>query len=432
MKQFFYLLTLLFVSTTAFSQDQWQWVKVASLPVATTSNSVCEAEVGNDTYVYSFGGISDSLAPTNIHKHIYKYKVSINHWSTITDIPDSLAKTGFRTSFVNNRIYLIGGKHINNDLSEDISNDVLVFNPFLDTFEVKGSALLTPTSDQVQCVWRDSIIFVISGLSPTGTTDAVQLYNPYFDSWLAATNIPDEVQYKSMGASGYILEDTIYYFGGTKNTSFQSSNTFRKGVINPDDPTDITWSIINPAPSKNNYKGACSGHNKTLFWIGGSIQGYNYIPPSDDTLSISSAKQIMSYKVSNNNYASHNVEESIMDLNSIAKLGGGNWMITGGIDTLGQISNQTFLLHNPTLSNIEDAFLPPYFQVTESDDYFTIISENIGFITVYDISGRVLFKSPKQLANLVLPKYSLQKGMLLFIYEDNINLPIVLKKVLTN
>lgn len=433
MKRLLFILTILFVSLTSLSQDSWEWIKVASLPIATTNNAVCEAKVASETFVYSFGGFSDSLSPSHIHNHIYKYKVINNTWSSVTDIPDTIGKIGFRANFVNNRIYLIGGKHINDDLSEDISSDVLIFNPFLDTFEVKGSSLLIPTSDQVQAVWRDSLIFVISGQSTGENTDAVQVYNPYFDSWLNATSVPDDIQYKSMGGSGYILGDTIFYFGGAKNALFQSSNTLRKGVINPEDPTEITWSIINPSPSPKNYKGACSGHNKTIFWIGGSFEGYNYAPPfNDSTSTIIPSQQILSYKSTNNNYAIHNAEKSIMDLNGIAKLGGGNWIIAGGLDSLGQFSNKTYLLHNPLLSNIEDEPLPPYFQVKESDDYFIIVTENVGFVSVYDISGRILFKTPKQLANLILPKYILQKGILLFVYEDSINLPVVLKKVLAD
>lgn len=423
---------LLSISFEISAQGNWKWTKVAPLPIASANNTICKAKVNNNSLVYSFGGISNPLIPSSIHQRVFKYEVSNDEWTEVLDVPDTLAKIGSAASFVKNRIYLIGGKHVLNDGTEVSSQKVHVFNPFLDTFEIDRSEMPTPVYDHVQNVWRDSLIFVISGHSNTTTVPDVQIYNPSFDSWTTGTPLPNNAQYKSFGASGYILGDTIYYFGGvTEDPTYQATNYFRKGVIDKDDPSQISWSMIFSSPGNPLYKGVCSGHDKTLFWIGGARKAYNYDALEFYTNNpVTPNHRILEYTTNDNVHLNQfNTSFHVMDLKGIAKLGGGNWMIAGGIDSLQQASDRAFILHNTSLSDIENATQPPFFKVQESNDNYIVITENIGKIIIYDVTGRTLYKSTKQLANLIIPKSRLSNGILLFVYEDEINLPVQIKKI---
>ena len=65
----------------------------------------------------------------------------------------------------------------------------------------------------------------------------VQIYDPTQNIWLSGTPVPGS-DYRSFGASGTIIGNTIYYFGGaTSNDGFGIQNQVRIGAINPDIPT---------------------------------------------------------------------------------------------------------------------------------------------------------------------------------------------------
>ena len=435
MKQILSTLSLLIITLFVNAQNNWKWTELAPLPMATANNAVCGVNLVENKYVYSFGGIGDSLSVNSIHQHVFKYNVSEDSWVETASIPDTLGKIGSSASFVDNKVYLIGGKYILADSTDSISNKLHVYNPFIDTFEVNATSIPIPVYDHVQSVWKDSLIFVISGANSTGTIPNVQIYNPSFDSWSSGTPIPNTSQYKCIGASGYILKNTIYYYGGAiLNPDTLATNYLRKGVINPDDPTQITWTTIYSNSGDPLFRGACSGHNSTFFWIGGSKEVYNYNAVDFNSPNLVKPNyRIVEYDNKEGYYNNiYNTPYGVMDLKGIAKLGGGNWIITGGIDSLQQASNRTFLLHNPELSDIKKATHPPYFKVKENDNYFIVETKNIGEIIVYDMVGRIQYQTNKHLADLYIPKGRLSSGILLFTYSDNINLPVFLKKVNTH
>lgn len=414
------------------AQNGWEWSELADMPDSTTNNALCGALVDGEKYVYSFGGISDTLTYADIHQRVYKYSVLNNIWTEEVSMPDTLGKIAAGASFVNNKIYVIGGYHVDENGNEYSSDRVHVYNPFLDTFEVDAAPVPVPIDDHVQAVWRDSLIYVVSGWSNTNNVPDVQIYNPYFDSWSVGTEVPNNNTFKSFGASGYVLEDTIYYYGGVAGSfSFTARDHVRRGIINPNDPTDITWEYLGDASGGSNYRSACSGHNSTVFWVGGAEEAYNFDAIAYNGSDIVNPnRRILSYNVQNKVYSNtFNTQASIMDLRGIAKLGGGNWIIAGGLDSLQEVSNKTYLLHNTSLSDIDDALQPPFFEVLDMNDFYRVRTENVGDIEVYDIAGRKLFSQRKQLADLIIPKSEVASSMLIFIYNDGTNVPVTRKKV---
>jgi hypothetical protein len=327
----------------------------------------------------------------------------------------------------------MGGYHVDTNFNEYSSNRVHVYNPFIDSFEVDGANIPTPIDDHVQAVWRDSLIYVITGWSNTSNSPLVQVYNPFFNNWQSGTPVPNNVVYKAFGASGYIMEDTIYYYGGASgNFAFTSKNQLIKGVIDPENPLEIDWQLDALVGGGGNYRMACSGHNQTFFCIGGAEEAYNF-----DALAYSNGEQvlpnsrILTYNVGDQEYENtFGTDYSPMDLRGIAKLGGGNWMVAGGIDTNGVASNAAYLIRNQQLSDENLAIQPPFFEVTEVGDEFIIETENVGEVFIYDIMGRTLYDSPKSLANLVVSKSKLGRGILLFVFDNNTNVPITIKRVI--
>ena len=428
----FHLIVLLYLSLHVKAQGSWEWTKLSDLPLPTSNNALCEAIVNGEKYVYSFGGITDSLKYQDIHQSVFKYDVLNDEWTEQQSIPDTLGKIASGASFVNNKIYVMGGYHVDANLNEYSSDRVHIYNPYIDTFETDGAAIPTPIDDHVQAVWRDSLIYVVTGWSNSSNVPYVQIYNPYFNSWTAGSPVPNDNTYKAFGASGYILGDTIYYYGGVSGSfSFTAKSFLRKGVINPSDPLQIDWEMADEPAGGDNYRMACSGHDETVFFVGGAEEGYNF-----NALAYSNGDQvypnerILQYNASTGEYENtFDTTYDPMDLRGIAKLGGGNWVIAGGIDTNRVASSATYLIHNENFSDLQNAKQPPFFEVSENEDYYIVETENVGDVNVYDIQGRTLYDSAKSLANLWIPKSRLGNGILLFVFDNDTNVPITLKRV---
>lgn len=429
------VLHIFIASHVLLGQGDWFFSRLADLPEPVTENSLCEFETsGNNKFVYSFGGISNPVDYTSFHGKVFKYQVSANSWETIDDFSSLSGRIGMMVVNVNNRIFLIGGKELQADSSFTTVGDVTIYNPFLDTLEVNANPIPIPVENAVSSVWKDSLILVVSGKSSDSITSAVQVFNPSFNAWQQATPVPDELGFKVEGASGFILGDTIFYYGGSRGTILPNiSNSLIRGEINPDDPLDISWSRVPNFTILPSYRSICSGHADKLFWLGGSTVGHDFKGNNSSLQNpIMPNTRMINLNLSQNSNQVQDFEIPFakMSTNTAAKLGGGNWLVGGGLDSLQQATNVVYLMTNFSYSDMDQALQPPTFNVLEFDDYYKIVTGNIGNIMIADASGRVHFNERKQLADLVIPKYRLQKGFLIFIYNDGSNVPVSVKKIL--
>lgn len=430
---FIFLLT--FFLNLNSQEEEWNISSLSPLPINTVFNSVVEASVGSQKFVYSFSGVEDSLSPENAHNRIFKYSVISNQWSEINAILDTTNTLQRNALFFNNRIYLIGGYYFdeNNELS--IDNRTVIYNPFVDTLDVQGAPIPNPVSGAVCVKWRDSLIFNFGGMDASGNySTAVQIYDPFFNTWEQGEPLPNNDFFKHSGAAGYIIEDTIYYFGGVSGVFVPESNGyFRKGVINPQNPADINWMYVEEYQLAKSFNAVCSGFKDKLFLFGGSRTGYDfYVEDTVNGQSVLPRGEVLNYFLNNKETFSQFPNMTMNGVYGIAKIGGGNWILAGGIDSLNTISNRTILLNNKDFSSITQAIVPPFFLVSETQDSYIITTENIGRVRVYEISGKLVFNTYKGLSNIVIPKADLPRNILLFVYDDESNVPVVQKRILIN
>jgi len=272
-------LTILFfiacITSSGFSQ--LTVTEVGFLPEPVSNNAQCEGVVNGVPYLYSFGGIDSTKSYQGIHLRSFRYNTITNMASSLPDLPDTLGKIAAAANRVGDTIYISGGYHVFQSGNELSSNKMHRFNTATNTFMTDAANIPQATDDHVQVVWRDSLIILITGWKNTGNITDVQIYNPSFNTWAVGTPIPNNHFYKSFGASGVVLGDTIYYFGGARSSfGFTIQNIMRKGIINPSDPTQITWSDVVIDPNVVGYRMAAATVGETLHWLGGSAVTYNY------------------------------------------------------------------------------------------------------------------------------------------------------------
>lgn len=347
------LVLFLFIGNALLWGQSWQLTEMQDMPLKISNNSVAEAFVNGVPYVYSFGGIDSNKIYSGITNKSFKYNVVTDVWDTIPALPDPMTKIAAAASYVNGKIYIIGGYTVFANGNEVSSNKIHRFDPVADTFLTDGATIPVPIDDHVQAVYKDSLIYVVTGWSNTDNVKNVQIYDTYLDTWTAGTQVPFN-QYRVFGSTGTIIGDTIYYFGGAeRGANFPAANILRKGAIDPQDPTQITWSFSIPDPSVFAYRPACTQVGNEVFWIGGSSTSYNYNGIAyNGSGGVQPSNRSIAYAPGLNRFStmSPNVGSFPMDLRGIASINDSLKYIVGGMEANQQVSNKTYRLEYSRIS----------------------------------------------------------------------------------
>lgn len=345
-------IAFLFVFTFAFNcstkndtiNQKFKVTTLENIPIYTTNNAVAEGFINERPYVFTFGGLDSTKLFSGIHKKSYRFDVINNNWQRIADLPDTLGKVASGASRVKNLIYIIGGYHVFQDHTEKSSNKVHRYEVKNNQFLEDGAQIPIPIDDHVQVVWRDSLIYVIAGWSDTENIPDVQIYDTEKNVWSIGTSLPNNHDYKSFGASGTILGDTIYYFGGASmGKHYPIQNILRKGIINKNKPTEITWSHRVLDSLVVGYRMAATTVNNKIHWLGGSTITYNYNPIAyDGSGGVNPSNRDL--HLENNKWKVDFSNKLPMDLRGIAELNDSTRIIVGGILENQKVSNKVYKL----------------------------------------------------------------------------------------
>jgi len=413
------LLLLNFLFFTLFSKAQVSGVtvtEVANMPMPISNNAVVEGYANDTAYMYSFGGIDSTKIWSGITNKSFRYNTITDVWDTIPDLPNPNAVIAAGASYVDSIIYIMGGYQVLSNGNEISSNIVNRFDPRTNTYLSNGANIPVATDDHVQAVYKDSLIYVITGWNNNGNIPNVQIYDPANDNWLTGTPVPNNNTYKAFGASGIIKGDTIYYHGGASTgTNFPGQSTLRIGEIDANDPTQITWS--SQSTPHISYRSACTigDDDFSLFWIGGSSETYNY-----NGIAYNGTGGVLPRATALSTNSGSFFEESTpniplpMDLRGIANIDFRKY-IAGGMLQGQVVSNKTFQLHPYILIGIDEQKKSNPFQL-----YPNPTSEKINLvfkekenrvITLVNIIGKEVLRIENNKLNLQLDVSNYSKGI---------------------
>ncbi|HFA48098.1 MAG TPA: T9SS type A sorting domain-containing protein [Bacteroidetes bacterium] len=374
-----------------------QFTELAPMPEPVSNNAVAGAQVNGKNYVYSFCGIDSSKIWSGIHLKAWRYDVDAGEWTQLPDVPDpDGGKIAAAASAVNGKIYVIGGYHVAQSGNETSSNKVHVFDTQTNTWLADAAPVPVAIDDHVQVVWKDSLIYVVTGWSNTTNVNKVQVFDPSVNQWSEGTPLPNQNVYKVFGGAGTVVEDTIFYAGGAKATvNFPATSTLRKGVIDPLDPTNITWSEMDE-PAAKGYRMAATTFGGKAIWLGGSDVTYNFdgiaysnsagVPPLD---------RITVFDPQNSSFFQTNGNmPAVMDLRGAAKISEDEIIIAGGMAGGQQVSNKVWRIRLDKLSGVDDnegelGFYKIY--PNPSFDEINVEMRGRFEIEIYDAKGTLLF-----------------------------------------
>lgn len=344
-------LCLICVAASTSGQTQPAYAPLPAIPEAVSNNAVTGIWLKDTFYVYSFAGINASKLWSGIHLKAWCFNYQSKKWQALPSLPDPAGgKIAAAASTVKNRIYVIGGYHVAANGTETSSNKVHRFDPITQQWLGDGTPVPKAIDDHVQAVWRDSLIYVVTGWSNTQNVADVQVYNPAKDIWLSGTSVPNQTNYKVFGASGVIYNDTLYYCGGARDgNNFPPTTFFRKGYINPNNPTQISWSGSNQTAARG-YRMAAALVAGRPVWIGGSDITYNYNGIAyNGSGGVPALSRFKEYHPENGTLVNNPTDTlnlpAIMDLRGTAQLASDVFITVGGMGPGQQVSDRVFVYH---------------------------------------------------------------------------------------
>ena len=323
-------------------QNIWRISTVKNLPIKTSNQAVSGGFIKGKPYLFSFGGIDSTKTFSGIHQRSFRFDIVNQIWAEIPSLPVSLGKIANAASRINDTIYIIGGYHVFADGTEKSSDKVHRFDIINNVFLEDATPLQIPIDDHVQAVWKNKLIYIITGWSDNKNIADVQIFNPEKNIWYKGTSVPNNHIYKSFGASGTIIGDTIFYFGGAAmGKNYPIQNYLRKGVINPEKPTEISWSYQVIDSITVGYRSAAIKHNNQVLWIGGSSKTYNYNGIAyDKSGGVNPNTRILA--LNNNKFNFYFNKNIPMDLRGIVYIHDSIMYLIGGMERNQKVSNKVY------------------------------------------------------------------------------------------
>ncbi len=359
-----------------------------------SNHAMCAGEMNGLWYVYAFGGITSGLQESDIHRHAFRFDVAANSWNALPDVPDTLGKIASAASVVGDTAYVIGGYHVFPGPPFEVSsNRVHRLELSSNTWMPNGADIPVAIDDQVQAIWRDSLIYVITGWSNTTNVANVQVYDPAHDQWAAGTPVPNNTQYKAFGASGVIIGDTIYYHGGaTTGSNFPAQDRLRIGIIDPLVPTSITWLPSVNGPLGARYRSGAIAVNDEPVWVGGSSVSYNYDAVAyNGSGVVQPATEMLRW--SQGAFSSAGTTPTmVMDLRGLGDIGGGAFVVAGGMGPQQAVLDSVWLVQvEPSGVEESPAHRLVAYPVPASDHVLIPLPLELrnGPYGLYDAQGRV-------------------------------------------
>ena len=319
------------------AQSRW-------LPEPVTNNAVVALKKNGLTVFYSFCGLDSTKTWSGVHNKIFRFDPASGHSSSIGKLPD-IGRLAAAASAIGNKAYVVGGYAVFESGKEKSSDRLFIFDPTTEGV-TQGAKLLLRIDDHVQGVWRNKLLYVISGWSDSLNVNAVQVYNPKIDQWALATALPNEAGAKVFGGCGAIAGDTIYMLGGaTFAKYYPPSRSFYKGVIDANNPLNITWINAGQYPGEHRYRSAAMVHGHQVYFIGGSDKTYNYNGISyAEQKPIAPNSTILIYNQQTGKFRLQATPQGVMDLRGAMFDSKGNMYTMGGMLPGQRVSKEVRLI----------------------------------------------------------------------------------------
>lgn len=252
------------------------WHAGPPLPQPLTNNAVTAMELDDAAVVFSFMGLDSTKAWSGITSAAYRWDTDGSKgWRAVAPVPGP-GRLAATAQALHGKVYLFGGYTVAEDGAERSLPNVDIYDPLSDRW-TRGHDIPLPTDDAVSGVWRDSLIILVSGWHDGDNVAAVQWYDPAKDAWSSASPILGAPVF---GHSGALAGSHVVYVDGVRTDGsdprFVMDTASWEGVVDPENPSTVTWSRIPDHPEPVLYRAAAGAVGPLVLLVGGSAIPYNY------------------------------------------------------------------------------------------------------------------------------------------------------------
>ena len=174
---------------------------------------------------------------------------AVSRWTLLA--PEPFQRQKQAVAAVNNAVYLIGG-----EIGGKVVGTVGLYQVAGDNWSTLTDNPL-PVED-IRAVVVDGLLVVPGGRTEAGLiTSVVEIYNPAFDGWKQAANLPEPRSEYALAA----WEGRVYLFGGWDGTNY-TNTVFRY------DLTADAWTELTPMPTARGLMGAVASEGKIYVYGG--------------------------------------------------------------------------------------------------------------------------------------------------------------------
>ncbi len=246
------------------------------LPAPVANNAVAAGTIEGVWWMFSLLGIDSTKRWSGITTRAFAWQAGATAWSPLPHVPGSVGRLAATAQVVRGRVYLFGGYTVDSSGAEKSVEVVNVYTPGLRRWTTV-TPMPVPVDDAVSVVWRDSLVYLVSGWHDTDNVQHVQVYDVVRDTWAMATPIPGPGVF---GHTGGLSGNTLVYIDGAarrpSGPKYALVPQSWSGAINPANPLEIRWSSIPPHPGPPSYRAAAAGCGGVIVFAGGTDNPYNY------------------------------------------------------------------------------------------------------------------------------------------------------------
>lgn len=266
----------LVLSACGQGRDSVAQVTIPDLPMAVTNNAVAIDATNGAVTLYSFLGLDSTKRFDGITGRAFRLTLGNDRWEELPPVPGSRGRLAATAQAIRGEVILIGGYTVDSTGAERSVPEVDIWDPRSGAWRA-GAPMPLPVDDAVSGVWRDSLLYLVSGWHDVDNVTAVQIYDPATDRWTMATPIPGPGVF---GHAGGVVGDAILFVDGVSRNETRPRYRLKaqawRGEIDPGNPERITWTSIPSHPGPPLYRAAAGVCGTRLVLAGGTDNPYNY------------------------------------------------------------------------------------------------------------------------------------------------------------
>jgi N-acetylneuraminic acid mutarotase len=317
------------------------WQAAPALPRPVSNNAVVALETSSGPAVFSLLGLDSTVRWNGVVNWAFRWNAGDRVWREIAPVPGP-GRLAATAQAVGGRIYLFGGYTVAQDGSERSLPNLDILDPETGEWSA-GAPIPVPVDDAVSGVWRDSLIYLVSGWHDDDNVPDVQLYDPATDTWRQATPIPGRPVF---GHAGAIVGNSIVYIDGVRTNQspprFTMYGASWRGDIDPRDPTSIDWRRVTDHPGPPLYRAGAVGIDGAVVFAGGTNNPYNYDGIGYNSWPSDPRRAVFRYHPATDRWSGWGeLRQPVMDLRGIV-VAGGRLVIVGGMTAAQWVSDSVW------------------------------------------------------------------------------------------